>query len=383
MIIYDTIITGHHVEYLVHLIKYLKRESNKNDTYYFIVNTNFLVNLKEMYCEKIPKNIKLIEITIEEQLKVDSKNIFIKSINNYRLLNKYIKELKVKNVLLMYFNLFQLPLIFLRPNIRVSGILFLQLFRIKKGIRYYIKYVLTFLYVKNPSVFKIYLLNDQVSVDKFNKVFTVNKFEFLPDPVNQNINYKNIDVKKYFNIDYKREIILHFGALGNRKGTLEFIQSAKYVSQSILKKTVFMIVGKPDSSEFHDKIIAEIREVKNYSKMIEFIYEGRFIGNDLMENIFAQSHIVVLPYKTIETSSGVLGHALKHGKKIIITGKGLLKDLLFENKLGYLIDEVSPISIANELNKQQFMSYDNIVDLKYLEQYDPNNFAKKLLDNEI
>ncbi len=57
-----------------------------------------------------------------------------------------------------------------------------------------------------------------------------------------------------------------------------------------------------------------------------------------MKSYFEQTDYFLIPYKNVESSSGILGHAIAAGKPVIATDKGLIGDfvlLLIANESVY------------------------------------------------
>jgi hypothetical protein len=94
--------------------------------------------------------------------------------------------------------------------------------------------------------------------------------------------------------------------------------------------------------------------------------------------LFNQCDAVLIPYKNAEASSGVLGHAIHSGKKVIGPSNGLIGKLIKNNDLGVCIDSINPEKIANALFSK-FLDEKSVVNSAYLEEHKPANFIKTLL----
>jgi len=60
-----------------------------------------------------------------------------------------------------------------------------------------------------------------------------------------------------------------------------------------------------------------------------------------MESYYELSDFVLMPYLSNNMSSGVLGHATKYNKPVV-TGKGLLGEIVEEHRLGISINTSIP-----------------------------------------
>ena len=387
-LLFDTSVTGHHSEYISHLIDYIAARDSKTN-YFFVVNPNF----KSIFPQIIKKssnskNINWIEINEKEYAKIQNYNMIKKSFYNFKIMNMYSKSLDIDSVTLLYFNIFQLAIIFFRPKYSLEGILFLQFSRmnrkkIKDKIKYYRKYLITKLYIINPSIKKIFLLNDEKSVKYLNKTFNTKKFEMLPDPIPNLKSIPNFNIFQHFNINVKSKIFLHIGSLGDRKGTFEILESAYEIPKNIQEDLVFLFVGKISPEKERERFEAKIKEIKTKTD-VKIIFDNNFISNELMKSLFDQCFGVLIPYKNTEASSGILGHAANSNKKVISTGKGLIKQLVVDNDLGYLIDEVHPKLIAEKIIKMlQEVKNDLEISPKtkiFLNNHTQEKFAKKILE---
>ena len=124
------------------------------------------------------------------------------------------------------------------------------------------------------------------------------------------------------------------------------------------------------------------RIIKEYQgkTFVDIFWDDQFVGNALMKSLFNQCFAVLMPYKNAEASSGILGHAVAANKKVIITGKGLLKELIKENELGVLLNNVTPSEVAQKM--VELLLLKNQGDRKknvFLKERTPTIFAERLL----
>ena len=82
-----------------------------------------------------------------------------------------------------------------------------------------------------------------------------------------------------------------------------------------------------------------------------------YIDDDTAEQLFADCHCVVLPYKKA-TNSGVLAHAIHMGKPAIASHTGAFPDCIKEGETGLLIPADDPQSLTNAIQKLQKMYLD-------------------------
>ncbi|MGK9120867.1 glycosyltransferase [Olivibacter jilunii] len=379
VLIVDFMITGHHSEYIDHLLTYLQQRGDARQ-YIFLTHPDFASTFPAIANKTAyPDGAKLETITLEEWNNFQKKNLLGKSFYGLQLVSKYAEEFNSRRVLLLYFNFFQFALLFVRPKFTISGILFLQFYRMsKKGLKnrlkYHRKYWTTKLLMLNKKIKRIYVLNDEGTVAYLNQTFKVSTFKMLPDPIPQLSPLVDFNVYQHYHIATNKQILLHIGALDERKGTFEFLRAAAYISKGIQQNLVFLLVGKGNK----ERLSEEIEKVEKLTN-VQIIWDNQFISNEMMKALFDQCHAVVIPYKNPEASSGILGHAAAANKMVITTGKGLLKEIVSKYGLGLLIEEVSPELIARKIDE----SIKGHVEVKRAREFvlnrTPRVFAEDLL----
>jgi glycosyltransferase involved in cell wall biosynthesis len=384
VVIVDIEITGHHSEYIDHLIEYLLNHST-NDTYYFVVHPEFITRFKTIVSKtKNCSHIHWHPVKPKEIESLVNLSIAKKSFRAYRLVQNYAHKLKADIVYLQHFNIFQLALAFKRANFKIKGILFNQFFRmssksLKEKLKYFRKFTITKLYCLNPSVEKVFVLNDLETVRNFNRKFSTNIFSVLNDPIPNLTPLENFDIYANYGISYEKKILLHFGSLASRKGTLEIIEAAKLIPKDMQNEFTILLVGKPENSKIEKEIFENI-VTSNKNSETKVIWDNNFVSNSTMKSLFDQCSAVVIPYKNPEASSGILGHAIAAKKPVITTGKGLLKALVEENNFGILLEEVNPLIIANAFLKISTTKVSNETYTNYLEEHTTIKFSNQLLN---
>uniref|UniRef100_F4CA82 Glycosyl transferase group 1 n=1 Tax=Sphingobacterium sp. (strain 21) TaxID=743722 RepID=F4CA82_SPHS2 len=352
---FDIEITGHHSEYIGHLIRYFKHHS-RGGSNVFVVHPKFKEKFPQLADEAdLAPDVLLIEISEDEYQKSSEGGLIKMSFSRLKLVKKYANAHKASHVFLLHFNVFQFSLMFLRPSFKIRGILFLQFYRMakqnwKERLKYARKYLITKAYANNKQIERVFILNDISSVNYLNHKFRNNLFSVLNDPVPGLLPLDDFDIYRHYNIEPTRKILLHPGALSDRKGTLEFIQSALFVKSEIQNELTFLIAGSAGGAKMSASIENQVNNVNKTTK-IKAIYDPGFLTNEKMKSILDQCYAVVIPYKNSEASSGILGHAAASNKPVISTGKGLLKELIEVYKLGVLIDEVHPELIAKKIEE--------------------------------
>ena len=381
VLIFDVFITGHHVEYLNHLFNFLVK-NNYDTKYYFIVHPSFTETIKKNSQDiNASENVFIHPITEAEYVYLDKGSMIKKSFKAFNILNKYAMIYNVDEVILMYFNTFQLALGLKRTSYKIKGILFLQFNRMitsnwKEKLKYVRKYFTTLLYTKNKNVNRVFLLNDTKGASELNNKYRTDIFKSLNDPIPDLVALNEFDIYRHYKIAPKSRICLHIGGLGVRKGTIELIKAMGYLEDD--KNITLLLIGKTASNAEKKLIHSEIQKIQQISK-IKIIWDHNFIQNSMMKSVFNQCDIVVLPYKNVEASSGIIGHAAKSNKIVIVPDAGLLGEIVRKNHLGILLSSTTPEAIAQSINSCDNFIYDIKASKLFTQYRTPKAFAKEIL----
>lgn len=382
---FDLSITGHHSEYIGHLIDYLYDVKLDDTMYYFVLHPEFSRYFPEIYkkAERI-KNVYWIQIKYKEYQRTKKLGATFSSFFEFRIANSYAKKLKVDNVCFMNFHVIKYAGMVYTTRYDISSILFLSFYRLRRDsykqmFEYYKRYFIIKISIRNSKLKKIFVLNDVENVGFMNNQFDTSQFNMLPDPIPKLEPIIDFDIFKYYNISRDRKIFLHIGALSNRKGTFEVINAAKHITSDYQKNVSILIVGKANNP-FEKKLYqSEIVKMKKQTD-VEIIWDNNFVQNNLMKSLFDNCDAVLLPYKNAEFSSGILGHAAMANKTVIATGQGLIKELVVKYKLGLLLNEPNQVNIAIKVIEfMEELSQPNNNSKEFVNTHSPKIFSKILL----
>lgn len=385
-LIFDIDITGHHSEYIGHLVDYLNEKKTDETIYIFIVHPEFSLHFPDIVDKaRQIKNVYWKQIKPKEFYMSKRFGTALSSFIEFKIVNSYAKELRVDHVYLLNFHSLKFPGMIFRPEYKISSILFHTFHRLKREsinekILFYKRFYITKYCCKNPNLKSVFILNDKSTVGLMNKEFKSNQFKMLPDPIPTLRAIPNFNIYEYFGIKKNRKIFLHIGSLGNIKGTLEVLSSAKHINLDCQKNVTILLVGKARLLSDEALYTNRIKEI-NRDTEVQAIWNNNFVSNDIMKSLFDNCDAVLLPYKNTEFSSGILGHAAASGKTVIATGQGLIEELVSNYNLGMLLNEPTEINIAKKimeflLNKIVFNPSNNFV-----RERNPKIFSEFLLSN--
>ncbi len=385
ILVYDLYISGHHPEFLLHLLKQIVSDESNKNIYYFLINSKIRENFPDIFemCIR-SKRIVLISPTDEETCKALTGRMIKQSFSQLRLAQKYAELYHAKKILFMHINILQFGICFTRPKIDMAGILLGQFTRqafqtTKDKLRYIRRFALTWILTKNRRLKDVYILNDVKSCESLNIKFNTSIFKNLPDPIPDMSISEKIDIRRNFEIPADNLIFLHFGVLDRRKGTLDIIEALQMISKAKQRFVTVIIAGKPSSEDINTQIKEQIGILRKGASFCQVVYIEHYVSNDFKNNLFEQCDIVLMPYKNVEASSGVLGQAIASNKNVILPNYGLLKDLATNAGTGYFLKDDNINTLALAIEKVESNEVNSSVRMKYVEEHTPEIFATTLL----
>jgi hypothetical protein len=364
--------SGHHLEYFNHLYNYIG-ENKKQEEYVFVVPEEFH-NLKDKFVWEYYENISFHYID-EIDLKGHVKNKLKKAFYLSRLLKKTMKELNSKDVFLIDLMTF-LPFLpfFLSNKNKVSGIIYhIYLYKWKESsmlskIQDVLKYLL---FAKFSCFSNIFILNDSAAFRRLNTLYKTNKFKYLVDPIVIIKSSRMKNLRSHLSIKNEDQIILHFGAMTETKGTLDLLNFVEKVSKKELKNMVFVFAGVV-KSDIKKEFYKRIEELNGKCRIVVF---DDFLDFDFTASLFCSSDVVFCPYQRIYQSSGVIGYSVQFNKPVIVPNQGLLGKLVRNNKIGITYEKFESQIILDALSKSKKYRISN----NYLKHHTIDEFSSAIL----
>lgn len=391
IVIFDISITGHHNEYLLHLLRYLKTQSSIiSNKYIFIVHPLFFQRLNHLSFYEDFSDLNIISITDKEAYKTRVKNGKISmwnSILRISLLKRYARISNAKECILLCFDDFFKGLIITSCfKLRIRGIWFHPLSRMPENnyidvIRKWQKAFFLKIILKLNDILCIYILNDYYTVNELNRIGRKSVFQMLPDPINLSVEmiHKKSSVSRIHN---DKSVFLLFGSITKRKGVLVLLDALRnYLAENVVEKSRFLIVGSvPD--HFKVELADAIRETLRIRPNIDLKLIDNYIDDSEVASLFESTDYVLLPYKFFYGSSGVLGHAAFFRKPVICTDEGLIADIVKEYRLGYLT-EVNPAALGEVISDLVILGARNLESKyeEYINFHTIYNFSYEILNN--
>lgn len=168
---------------------------------------------------------------------------------------------------------------------------------------------------------------------------------------------------------HKPRRMLAFGDTRYDKGLDILLEALKRVDEEF----ILYIAGK--DTYFSKEYI--INQSKQYKEKI--CLDLQFISDEKKEKYFAETDIVILPYRRIfDGASGPLGEGVIKEKVIIGPNHGSIGRLIEENHIGYVFDSEDSDSLAKVLTKaiQSEFVYDKTA-LEYKDSLSPERMRRE------
>jgi glycosyltransferase involved in cell wall biosynthesis len=342
VLIFEHSLSGHRFEYICHIFNKAVLQPTVN---FIFALPKLPLELRSVINFEGYQNIELIVIGDTPK----SAGLFLSSLRMTKSIRNIVKKHKVTDVFLPSFTSF-LPFIgIMLNNVSISGIIYTMYLYEWKEKTWIIKMknVLIYTILARRKIFKnIYLLNDTISVRYINKIYRTNKFSFLPDPFHNMSDDNLSSIRGELDINDDVQVFLHFGALSERKGTLEILKGIKLMDERSLENKCFIFAGKVVES-IKTEFYSLLSEVTERTQILCF---DKFCDYSFISALCVSSDYLLMPYKVTTQSSGVIGYAAKYNIPVIAPRENLIGRLVRQYELGYTITLPDAYYIANFLN---------------------------------
>jgi len=366
ILLFDTITDGHHPDYLIHLIGFYS--GNQEVELFVATGESFKSQFDERQkAEDNPwgDNVTFMPIPTDKLNSIHSKPIYLRSIIEWNMLVETAKEINASQVLLMYFDYYQLGiLIGKKAPCPVSAIYFRPNFSENdNGIYPQIKKWMLSKVLKSGQIQNLFCLVHAL-VPYMEAQKTQTHIVLICDPVKQ-FEVSSPEVAEFrnkFKIPTDKKIFLNFGYLDDRKGMEVFIDACATLPKEALAKICLMLAGPVP--EYYEKLIeAKLAQ----APALEVIRCYGYLPAREVQICFEISDVVLILYQDFLNMSSVLIRAAMANKPTFATRTGMIGELVSKNNLGITVDATSINEVAGDLTKiiQNGISYskDNLKQL--------------------
>ena len=391
---FDAKATGHHGEFLENIILGLSKEDAAVS---IIICHPFLSNRLNQCKLGFSSKIKIKPIKTDEIDFIESaKNRIQRGNRELKVLEKYLTESGATSLALMHMDIHQIALSrwkYSKKNlISIFGILFNPLVPPKRKtsvnnniasfLKRLRKKLQIFLMLRNKSIKSVFILNDMLAVDYMNSwSFSRNVFRFLVDPIPAGM--IDIQVSKEKPESNKQFNFILLGSIAPRKGSLEVIKALKYSNfpEGMTVSLRLMGAFSKGYPAYSKLMKSEIKSLKFMRNDVRVLMKNKFIDNKVFCQEISNSNCVLAPYIGFSNSSGMIGHACRYQKPLIVSRDGLIGSIVESQQLGLCFDssDIDSLVIAIEKMIRSDFEYSQLNAKTYFEKASHFEFARNLI----
>ena len=350
ILLFDTIIDGHHPDYLRHLIQYWLH--TQPDGELIVVTQAIFEPVFRQLVDAFPSQtaVQFVPISQPEIDHVHQGSVLNRSFREWNLHLAYSQRLQPTHVLLMYFDVFQLGLwLGRKASCAVSGIYFRPDFYYgrssgaKERLRVLRKKT-TLHGVLNRRVLTNLFCLDHSAVPLVRRMNPHVHVLPLPDPVTTYdvTTEEVVELRRELQIDPNRLVFLVFGYLDERKGLEPLLDSLQQLNPALHTKICLLFVGAT-TPDYQEKIRQRIAEVSPDIQIISLFSE---VKGKAIQVFFDLSDYVLTLYQQHVGMASVLIRAAISGKPVLSSDYGYMGQLVKNNQLGAVTDSTSLAAIA-------------------------------------
>ncbi|MGE5435633.1 MAG: glycosyltransferase [Syntrophothermus sp.] len=186
--------------------------------------------------------------------------------------------------------------------------------------------------------------------------------------------------KEKFGFTKENKVLLFFGYIRKYKGLDLLIKAIPMLLEKYPEMRLLVVGESYDNPETYTSIIKELK----LDDKVVFI--NKFVPNEDVEEYYAVSDLVVLPYRSA-TQSGILNVAYGFLKPVVVTNVGGLIEFVDEGKTGVIVEPESSEKIAEGIIR----FFDNYKNINFSENiknkiknnkfFDIHNLFKKIIED--
>lgn len=369
---------GHKYGFVNNLIQYTG-QNKKKDSFVFLVNNHPDAKFDNPY-----DNIKVINISSDEQKQIDNQNRMIRKAEaEWLVMEKYLKQEACEKLVLLELDLYQISIGRRQSKFSIAGIWFRPYKRLRPeeetilGRINHLKIIaqkkLALKWaLRNKGLKNVFILNDNKMPDWHNKANNP-RFFMLPDPHFDYPMLENFHLRKLYNIPENHLTFLQFGYIDDRKNIKNILLAFNQLPESLAKKSTLLIIGKFDP--IMSRLINSIKK-----DTYQLIVRDEFIPDNEMQSTFSQTDVILRMNINYFGSSGIIGIAARHNKPVIASNNGVMAELVEEYQLGSLVDPYNVDEIIKAITRFHTDKASRKVDgSKYAADHTLEKFAETLL----
>ena len=393
LLLFDMNPTGHHAGYLHHLIRYWQ-EWNVTGELVVVVSPTFLtMHPHTVTLAEEATTVRLLAISeVEEAHRQSRGRQLLQMQYEWELVVQYAQQWHVKQVLLMYFDTFQLAFgLARRVPCPVAGIFFRPVFHYeawghrpangREKLQQWRKRQLIRFVVRRRALKTLFCL-DPFVVPALNQWAGRSVATYLPDPVEvypATVTDATI-LRQRLGIESTRQVMLVFGQLDERKGLFTLIDALKRLTPSQQANWCLLLVGPVENG-----IVPALEDgltTLTSQTAVQVVRHHSFVSEPDIQPYFAVSDVIMTLYQRHIGMSAVLVRAAAAGKPVLSSDYGLVGQLVKTRQLGRVVDAENSVAVADALATfgQETWPVDLDAMAQFAKQNQASQYAKTIFD---
>ncbi len=179
-------------------------------------------------------------------------------------------------------------------------------------------------------------------------------------------------------LEQDRKVILFFGGIRANKGLDVLLEAMELIKTNDDSVLLVIAGGLPrgESFESYQQII-ERYNLENHVK--KFVY---FIDDSDVDDFFAASNVVVIPYLNFEAQSGVLLRAYAHKRIVVVSDVGAMGELVRKDKIGIAVEPENKELLSEAMIRilSDIDSFHAFYTQKLMEKYSLKNIGQQSVE---
>ena len=355
ILLFDTIIDGHHPDYLTHLITYWIRTQPTGELI-VVAPPSFDPTFQQLTAQNpLGATVRFDPIPQHDIDQTHRAKNLNRSLSEWNLALTYMAKHSPTHALLMYFDVLQYGVLFGRKApCPVSGLYFRPDFHypglsgLKNQVRVLRKKAALRLVLNRKAVANLFCLDHSVVplVQAINPRVRVLP---LPDPVKQygSTRAETNRLREVLQIKPGRTVFLIFGYLDDRKGIAPMLEALLLLNPALHQKFCFLLAG-PMPEAYQREIALKMTAVPPGIQVISVFKE---IRGALIDQYFSVADVVLTLYQQHIGMASILVRAAAAGKPVLSSNFGYMGYLVEKEQLGNTMDSASPVAICRALEQ--------------------------------
>ncbi|MBC3785104.1 glycosyltransferase family 4 protein [Spirosoma utsteinense] len=360
LLLFDMNPTGHHAGYMHHLIRYWHMWDIAGELIVVVSPAFLTMHPGLVALAQDAPTVHLVVISdAEEAHRISRGRLVFQMQYEWELVTQYARQWQVNQILLMYFDTFQMAFgLAQRLPCPVAGIFFRPVFHYeawghppansREKLQGWRKRQLIRLVVRRRSLKALFCL-DPFVVQPLNQWAGRQVAAYLPDPVEvyPATDAEAVMLRNKLGIEPTRQVMLVFGQLDERKGLFTLVDALKRLSPDQQARWCLLLVGPVD-----DRIapaLATSLDTLTADTAVQLVRQHSFVSETAIQPYFSLSDLVITLYQRHIGMSAVLVRAAAAGKPVLSSDYGLMGQLVKTRQLGQVINAESPTAVADAL----------------------------------